>query len=146
MATTFTDISLAASVRPIHRFPNPTWVENIASTRNGLLLVGILGQAPAQLHILDPFSHATQDTLLHTFTPSNSIFGITEYETDVFAVAAGNSSSTTANGTSDANISTLDLRRGTTKSSIKVRKLAHLPDAQTNRRSVVQGHTGAVLF
>lgn len=131
-AATISGISLAATVRTVHQFPNPTWVENVASTRNGSLLVGILGQAPAQLHILDPFSNVTQDTLLHTFAPSNSIFGITEYETDVFAIAAGNFSSTTANGTGDANIWTVDLRYGTTRDSIKVRKLAHLPDAQIN--------------
>ncbi|KAL5387582.1 hypothetical protein DPSP01_003377 [Paraphaeosphaeria sporulosa] len=141
---TVSGMSLAATVRTIHQFPNPTWVENVASTRNGSLLVGILGQVPAQLHILDPFSNTTQDTLLHTFAPSNSIFGITEYETDVFAVAAGNFSFTTANGTGDANIWSVDLRSGTTKSSIKVHKLVHLPNAQIN--GIAALNSKALLF
>lgn len=91
-------VSLGATVRTIHEFPNPTWVENIASTRNGSILAGVIGSAPAQLHIIDPFSNTTDSTLLHEFAYSNSIFGITEYETDVFAVAAGNFSAKTSNG------------------------------------------------
>jgi hypothetical protein len=61
--------------------------------------------------------------LLHTFTPSNAIFGIIEYET-------GNSSATTANSTCDANHWAVDLHGGTTAARVKVRKLAHLPDVQ----------------
>ncbi|KAJ4355999.1 uncharacterized protein N0V89_004025 [Didymosphaeria variabile] len=141
LAATFSGISLAANVRIVQQFPNPTWVENVASTRNGSLLAGILGQTPAQLHIINPFSNATQDTLLHTFAYSNSIFGITEYETDVFAVAAGNFSSATANGTGDANIWSVDLRCGTTKDSVEVRKLAYLQDAQINGIAALNSDT-----
>ncbi|KAJ4297638.1 hypothetical protein N0V90_005532 [Kalmusia sp. IMI 367209] len=125
--------TLAASrLRTVYQFPNPTWVENIASTRNGSLLVGFLGQKTAQLHIVDPFFNATQDTLLHTFPFSNAVFGITEYEDDVFAVAVANLSLTTLNGTGDADIWSVDLRCSTTKSGVKVKKLAHLPNAQIN--------------
>ncbi|KAL1605390.1 hypothetical protein SLS60_004939 [Paraconiothyrium brasiliense] len=141
LAATFSGLSLAANVRIVQQFPNPTWVENVASTRNGSVLAGVLGQAPAQLHIIDPSSNATQNTLLHTFAYSNSIFGITEYETDVFAVAAGNFSSVTANGTGDANIWSVDLRRGTTKDSVKVRKLAYLKDAQINGFAALNSDT-----
>ena len=93
-------VSFGATVRTVHQFPNPTWVENIASTRNGSILAGLLGSAPAQLHIIDPFSNTTDSTLLHEFAYSNSIFGITEYDTDIFAVAAGNFSAKTSNGES----------------------------------------------
>ncbi|KAF1978242.1 hypothetical protein BU23DRAFT_595992 [Bimuria novae-zelandiae CBS 107.79] len=136
-----TGTSLAASVRIVHQFPNPTWVENIASTRNGSLLAGILGTTPAQLHILDPFSNTSQDTLLHTFPYSNAIFGITEYKTDVFAVAAGNFSATTANGTGDANIWSVDLSRGTSPNSAKVKKIAYLPRAQINGLAALDSET-----
>lgn len=141
VAATLPGISLAATVQVIHQFPNPTWVENVASTRNGSLLAGILGQAPAQLHILSPSSNTTEATLLHTFAPSNAIFGITEYETDVFAVAAGNFSSKTANGTGDANIWSVDLRCGTTKSSVQVKQIAHLKDAQINGFAALNSET-----
>jgi hypothetical protein len=40
MAAAFSSISLAATVRTIHQFPNPTWVKSIASTRDASLLVG----------------------------------------------------------------------------------------------------------
>jgi hypothetical protein len=101
-------VSLGATVRTIHEFPNPTWVENIASTRNGSILAGVIGSAPAQLHIIDASSNTTDSTLLHEFAYSNSIFGITEYETDVFAVAAGNFSAKTSNGENFSDIKSIE--------------------------------------
>ena len=158
-AASFFGLSYGASIRVVHQFPNPTWVENIASTRNGSILAGVLGSAPAQLHIIDPFSNNAGNTLLYEFAYTNSIFGIAEYETDIFAVAAGNFSAATSNGkkypyikvdgshqiyilgTGDANIWSVDLRCGITKSSIKVKKIAYLKNAQINGLAALNSDT-----
>ena len=92
----FASLSTQSSLsRTVFQFPNPTWVENIASTRNGLLLVSILGKP--ELHAIDPFAtmnSSTTDTLLYTFPGVNTVTGITEYEPDIFVVGTANYSLT----------------------------------------------------
>ncbi|KAF2689687.1 hypothetical protein K458DRAFT_427803 [Lentithecium fluviatile CBS 122367] len=116
--------------RTIHQFPNPTWLENIASTRNGTLLTGVLG-ATAALHLIDPFASdsAPVDSLLYDFPSANSVFGISELSPNIFAVATGNYSTTSGatEGTSSlwtVGLNSLEKEDGTPA----VRKVVDLKD------------------
>ena len=79
--------TLAANLSTIYQFPNGTWLENIASTRNGSLLVSLIG-AP-EVHIVHPHTAPTSSSLIATFPSANAVLGITELKPDVFAVAVG---------------------------------------------------------
>lgn len=87
-----TSLSAQASSLPrtIYQFPMPTWLENIAATRTGGLLIGMVGKP--ELHLIDPFaaSNSSIDALLQTFPGFDSVFGISELQPDVWAVATGN--------------------------------------------------------
>jgi hypothetical protein len=124
----FASLSTQSSLpRTVFQFPNPTWIENIASTRNGLLLVSILG--PPELHAIDPFATSNStatDTLLFTFPGVTTVSGITEYKPDVFVVGTGNYS-LTAGETPGASIAwRVDLSSG----KAKVEKIADLRRTQ----------------
>ena len=75
-------------VKQIYQWPIGSWAENIAARENGQLLVTFLNAA--QLWALDPLKKNPEPILLHTFTGSNALLGITETEKDVFAVISGN--------------------------------------------------------
>ncbi|KAJ6780702.1 hypothetical protein PWT90_09072 [Aphanocladium album] len=79
--------STGGLIHAVHQFENGTWVENIASRANGNLLVTLLDRP--DLYEIDPRSpNATR--LIHHFSGFTSLFGISETTQDVFAVAAGN--------------------------------------------------------
>lgn len=80
----------------IYEFQKPTWMENIAQRQSGLLLATEYSRP--NLWQLDPSGLIPQDpTLIATFPDKLGLYGIVEYEPEVFAVIGGNF--TLANGT-----------------------------------------------
>ncbi|KAJ5185920.1 hypothetical protein N7491_006210 [Penicillium cf. griseofulvum] len=79
------------NLREIHRFPNGTWVENIAVRPNGNLLVAVL--STAELWEIDPSipSGPSSARLVHHFDGAEDADGITELSPDIYAVIASNS-------------------------------------------------------
>jgi hypothetical protein len=79
----------ALTTSPVYHFPNGTWLENLAPTRNGSLLVTFIGKP--EVYIVHPNTSTApaSTSLLHTFPNANSVLGITEVKKDVFAVAVG---------------------------------------------------------
>ncbi|KAJ5359970.1 hypothetical protein N7517_009161 [Penicillium concentricum] len=79
------------NLREIHRFPNGTWVENIAVRPNGNLLVAVL--STAELWEIDPSipSGPSSARLIHHFDGAEDADGITELSPDIYAVVASNS-------------------------------------------------------
>lgn len=121
----------AQQTRTVFQFPKPTWLENIATTRTGNLITGSLGKAPAELHLVDPSatSNSINNTLLHSFPVVDSIFGISEYEPDHFAVATGNYSPTTGPSKGTYSVWSVDishLSNSSQSSTVKVHKIADL--------------------
>lgn len=124
----------AQQTRTVFQFPKPTWLENIATTRTGYLLTSVLGKTsgPAELHIVNPFA-TVNDTLLHSFPGADTVFGISEYAPDHFAVATGNySPSTGATKGSYAvwSVDVSELSANTTQNAAKVRKIADVKKLQ----------------
>jgi hypothetical protein len=127
--------------RVVHEFPNPTWLENMAATRNGSLLTGVLSETAA-LHLIDPFASPSSprngtygnvgnvDTLLHTFPSANSVFGISELEPDVFAVATGYYSATTGPTLNSSSLWSIDLSPLSSALPPVVKKIVDLKDAK----------------
>lgn len=71
----------------IAQFPLGTWVENIAVRRNGHLLVTLVS-APEVYEII-PFNSSSSSSSTHltfSFDGHSNVTGITEVQTDVFAV------------------------------------------------------------
>ncbi|KAJ5827664.1 hypothetical protein N7447_004427 [Penicillium robsamsonii] len=79
------------TLREIHRFPNGTWVENIAVRPNGNIIVTIL--STAELWEIDPSipSGPGSARLVHHFDGAEDADGITELSSDIYAVIASNS-------------------------------------------------------
>ncbi|KAF1962826.1 hypothetical protein CC80DRAFT_487287 [Byssothecium circinans] len=140
----FASVSLAAQPRTIIEFPNPTWLENLASTRNGTILTGTLGGAAAELHLVDPFApintSSANSTPIHTFPGVNSVFGIAEYETDIFAVITSNFSGTTGPVAGTYSVWSVDLSN--IPYGVKTNKITDLPDAKLlNGMTTLNSHT-----
>jgi hypothetical protein len=111
----------------IHQYPNPTWLENIATTRHGQILTSVIGRPASSgghLHLLDP-SHNTT-TLIAALPGVNSIFGISEYKRDVFAVIAGDYDTETGTPLGSWSIWGVDLRNNPS-SEAPTFKIADLP-------------------
>ncbi|KAF4627874.1 hypothetical protein G7Y89_g10278 [Cudoniella acicularis] len=77
------------STHPIHEFPYPTWVENNRVRDNDQILVSLVTKP--YVYIIDPFAASTNPIsnttglkLLHDFSPSTAILGITEVKKDQF--------------------------------------------------------------
>ncbi|KAL1605396.1 hypothetical protein SLS60_004945 [Paraconiothyrium brasiliense] len=123
--------SVAQQTRTVFQFPKPTWLENIATTRTGQLLTGVLNKAPAELHIVNPFgtyeASSASSTLLHSFPGVNTVFGISEYAPDLFAVATGNYSPSTGATKGTYAVWTVDVSR---VNDTKVHKIADLPSIE----------------
>ncbi|KAF4624003.1 hypothetical protein G7Y89_g14172 [Cudoniella acicularis] len=77
-----------SATRIIFQFPNGTGrLENIAVRQNGNLLLDVIS-AP-EVRQLNPFN-PTEALLVHSFPGVQGMFGIVEFEPDVFAVIGGN--------------------------------------------------------
>lgn len=112
-------------VETIYQFPNPTWLENIHTTRSGFLLTGIIGVP--ELHLVDPSRSPATASLAYTFPGVTSIFGIADIGTDEYAVIAGNFSFETGTGGAFS-VWSVDLKNRRSKPS--ARKLADFPNAK----------------
>jgi hypothetical protein len=64
------------------------WVENLAVRSNGKILATLINVA--QVWQIDPTAHSAE--LVHEFEGADSILGIAEYDSDVFAVVSAVSS------------------------------------------------------
>jgi hypothetical protein len=84
------------TLRDVWRFPTGTWVENIAVRSNGKLLVTLLSQP--DVYQVNP-SGTESPSLVYSFPGASGALGIAELGTDVFAVVAGNWSTTTFTST-----------------------------------------------
>ncbi|KAF2639400.1 hypothetical protein P280DRAFT_470768 [Massarina eburnea CBS 473.64] len=108
--------------RVVYQFPKPTWLENIATLRNGTLITGILGSS-AEVHLVDPTTNTA--SLLHSFSGFNSVLGITELDTDIWAVITANYSPTDGPTLGSGVVWKIDLQN----SDVKVDKIIELKDA-----------------
>ena len=78
------------SLSNLVRFPNGTWVENIALRWNGNLLVTLF--TPPEVWEIDPsaLTQTNGSKLVHHFPGAESVTGIAETEPDVFMVVSDN--------------------------------------------------------
>jgi sugar lactone lactonase YvrE len=83
--------ALCADLREIYRFPNGTWIENIATRPDGSVLVTLINK-PELWHITPSkrSGHAYAQ-LVHHFDEATQMNGITELEPDTYAVIASGS-------------------------------------------------------
>ena len=84
-------ISLSHALDPtrlVYQFPKGTWVENIFVRPSGSLLLTIL--TTPDLYLLDPFASNPQAQLLHRFTSSQWLTGITETDPETYYVIGAN--------------------------------------------------------
>ncbi|KAJ5297914.1 hypothetical protein N7508_008163 [Penicillium antarcticum] len=83
--------TLSADLREIYRFPNGTWIENIAARTNGNLLVTLINKP--ELWQINPWTrsgHASAH-LVHHFDEAKQMNGIAELEQDTYAIIASDS-------------------------------------------------------
>lgn len=82
---------LASSIRSIYRFPQGTWIENIAAPSNGNLLVTLL--TSPELYSINPHSNPPTASRVYSFSNTaynyTGLLGISELEPNVFAFVAG---------------------------------------------------------
>ncbi|KAJ5778583.1 hypothetical protein N7520_001829 [Penicillium odoratum] len=84
-------LGLSPSLHEVFRFPNGTWVENIAVQPNGNILVSLVN-TPELWQVtpsIQPGPYPAQ--LIHHFDGASSVNGITELSLDKYAVIASNS-------------------------------------------------------
>ncbi|RFU74717.1 six-bladed beta-propeller [Trichoderma arundinaceum] len=82
--------------RVVVQFPAGTWIENIAVRSNGNLLLTSFMPDATLYEVSDLKSSSPTITRLFTIDRITSLFGITETSADVFAIAGGNFSQSTA--------------------------------------------------
>jgi hypothetical protein len=83
--------ALCADLQEIYRFPNGTWVENIAARPNGNLLVTLVNTPELwQIKPSTRSGHASA-RLVHHFEEAKQMNGIAELEPDTYAVIASDS-------------------------------------------------------
>jgi hypothetical protein len=90
-----------------------TWFENIVTTRNNTLLVARSGVP--ELRIVDPYacsnsSNASLSSVIYTFPEGNALGGITELDTDVFAVVINQQLEDGGYAQNSSSVWTVDLR------------------------------------
>ncbi|KAF1359891.1 hypothetical protein EJ07DRAFT_118089, partial [Lizonia empirigonia] len=128
----------AANVRTIHQFANPTWLENIASTRNRSLLVSVIGRP--EVHLVNPLVTPSTAPLIAQFTSVNAVLGITELSDNIFAVAAGNVTPANAPIIGSFSIWSIDLTHHL--HTAKVEKIADTPKlSMINGLTALDSHT-----
>ncbi|KAJ5632208.1 hypothetical protein N7490_008547 [Penicillium lividum] len=84
-------LSLSPTLHEVYRFPNGTWVKNIAVRPNGNILVSLVN-TPELWQITpsaQPGLYPAQ--LIHHFDGASSVNGITQLSLDKYAVIASNS-------------------------------------------------------
>lgn len=79
------------NIREIHRFPNGTWVENIAAHPSGNLLVTLVNTPELWEVVPSTGPGNSSAQLVHHFAQADSVNGIAELLPNVYAVIASNS-------------------------------------------------------
>lgn len=79
------------SLREIYRFPNGTWVENIAVRPNGNILVALVNTPELGEITPSTISNCDPARLVYHFKGADSVNGITKLSPDTYAVIASNS-------------------------------------------------------
>tara|TARA_R110002003_G_scaffold431_6_gene19687 strand:+ start:8993 stop:9934 length:942 start_codon:yes stop_codon:yes gene_type:complete len=130
--TTLLATASAATIRTTYQFDNSTWLENLALTRNGSLLVTVIGRP--EVHIVNPLVTPATASLVHTFPNANAVLGITEVKHDVFAVAVG--TTTPANAPIEGSFSIWSIDISDCRHAATIQKVADL-----NTVSMVNGIT-----
>ncbi|KAL3483969.1 hypothetical protein BJX62DRAFT_244400 [Aspergillus germanicus] len=113
--------------RAVFSYPRTPFIdiENIAVRSNGQLLLNYITSSTT--YLLDPAKSPAVPELIYSFPGTNSTAGITETTPDVFAVIAGNYSTSAFQGTwGSFAVWTIDLRRGLPGT---LKKVASIPDA-----------------
>ena len=87
--------------RLVYQFPNGTWVENIFVRPSGSLLLTLI--TTPDLYLLDPFASTPQPQLLHRFTSSKWLTGITETDPETYYVVGANATYETLSPTPGSN-------------------------------------------
>ena len=87
--------------RLVYQFPVGTWVENIFVRPSGSLLLTLL--TTPDLYLLDPFASDPQPQLLHRFTSSQWLTGITETDPETYYVIGANGTYETISPTPGSN-------------------------------------------
>lgn len=72
--------------KTVHRFPLPTWIENIAVRSNGDLLLTLLTKP--EVYLVKP-SDPSNAVLVHYFDDATALAGIIEVAEDMFYVGGG---------------------------------------------------------
>lgn len=80
------------AVGSIWTFPNETWIENLATRENGMLLCTSLNRFA--IYQVDPFGHTA--VVVHRFDSGEGVLGITELQNDIWVVATSNVNLTTS--------------------------------------------------
>ncbi|KAI6914435.1 hypothetical protein KC318_g13065 [Hortaea werneckii] len=80
------------AVGSIWTFPNETWIENLATRENGMLLCTSLNRFA--VYQVDPFGHTA--VVVHQFDSGEGALGITEVQNDIWIVATSNVNLTTS--------------------------------------------------
>ena len=80
------------AVGTIWTFANETWIENVATRQNGMLLCTSLNRFA--VYQVDPFGHTA--VVVHQFDSGEGVLGITEVQNDIWIVATSNVNLTTS--------------------------------------------------
>lgn len=130
--------SFAADIRTVFQFPNPTWLENIAATQNGSLLVSVIGES--EVHLIKPLVQPAEVSLVASFANRTSVLGITQLQDDIFAVAVG--STTPANAPVPETFAIWMINLSGKQDTKAVEKIADVPKLQLiNGIAALNAHT-----
>ncbi|KAI0401079.1 hypothetical protein F4802DRAFT_601354 [Xylaria palmicola] len=128
--------------RSAFQFTEPrTWVENIAVRSNGDLLVTMLLPNASLYTLRRPYSATREVALVHTFQNASGLLGITETDTDTFAILSVRFTETLAAIPGSSTLWGLSLRRD----RLRTWKIASLPHVQVPNGITAIPGTSAVL-
>jgi hypothetical protein len=137
------DTHMTLPTHDIYQFPNETWLENLAISQNGHILVTVLSSP--ELWQVDPFHANSPATLVCRIPGATGILGIVELEQDVFYTIAGNFTIATKTSTSGSySIWKIDMR--SISSPAIASKLTDIPEGMfLNGMAVLNQSKGLVV-
>ncbi|KAI7553558.1 hypothetical protein KC331_g1151 [Hortaea werneckii] len=113
------------AVGSIWTFPNETWIENLATRENGMLLCTSLNRFA--VYKVDPFGHTA--AVVHQFDSGEGVLGITEVQNDIWIVVTSNVNLTTSTAKpGSAKIWRLDMGAWSVGSKNSISLIKSMPD------------------
>ncbi|KAI7265938.1 hypothetical protein KC343_g2452 [Hortaea werneckii] len=113
------------AVGTIWTFANETWIENLATRQNGMLLCTSLNRFA--VYQVDPFGHTA--AVVHQFDSGEGVLGITEVQNDIWIVATSNVNLTTSTAKpGSAKIWRLDMGAWSVGAKDPVKLINSMPD------------------